>query len=125
MPTKITALATLVLAAGYAAAAMAQTNAPSINAASNTKTTSRTTTPSGPGAPVTTPSHPSAQNPTINPSAAGTQNDRERYGSSNRHVEHSTTQPLNAQTHPFKAMKANREMRKKQRANQTGLPPPR
>ena len=119
MRSNTIAFAALVLAAGCGAA-IAQTNAPTVNAAPTV-----TVTPSGPGAPVTSPAKPSTQNPTINPSAAGTQNDREHYRSSNHHVEHSGSQSIDANTHPFKAMKANREMRKRERANQTGLPQPR
>jgi hypothetical protein len=119
MRGKIIASAVLVLATGYGAA-VAQTNAPAIN-----ETPTVTKTPSGPGAPVTAPSNPSVHNPTINPGAAGTQNNRERYGSSNHHVEHSGSQTIDANTHPLKAAKENRRLRKQQRANQTGFPPPR
>ena len=124
MRSKIIAFAALVLAGSYGAA-IAQTNAPSINAVPTSPPTATTTTPSGAGSPVTTSSHPSAQNPTINPSAAGTQNSPERYGSSNFQAEHSGSQTMDANTHPLDAAKANREMRKRQRANQTGLPAPR
>jgi hypothetical protein len=124
MRSKIVALAALVLAGGYGAA-MAQTNAPSINAAPNTNITTTTTTPSGPGAPVTAPSHPSAQNPMINPNAAGTQTGRELSGSTVRNGEHSGSQQLNANTHPLKALKANRHLRKHSRGKRTGFPPPR
>jgi hypothetical protein len=119
MRSRIVALAALVLAGGYGTA-MAQTNAPTISAAPTV-----TTTPSGPEAPVIPASPPQVHNPSINPSAAGTQTGRERSGSSGNTVEHSGSQSLDANTHPLKAAKENRRLRKQQRANQTGLPPSR
>ena len=119
MRSRIVAFAVLMVAGGYGAA-MAQTNAPAINAAPVV-----TTTPSGPGAPVIPASPPQVHNPAMNPSAAGTQTGRERSGSSGSTVEHSGSQSLDANTHPLKAAKENRRLRKQQRANQTGLPPSR
>jgi len=119
MRSRIIAFAGLVLAGG-SGYAMAQTNAPTINAAPTV-----TTTPSGPGAPVIPASPPQVHNPSINPSAAGTQTGREPSGSSGNTVEHSGSQSLDANTHPLKAAKENRRLRKQQRANQTGLPPSR
>lgn len=119
MRSKIMAFAALVLAGGYGAAT-AQTNAPAINAAPTV-----TTTPSGPGAPVIPASPAQVHNPAMNPNAAGTQTGRERSGSSGNIVEHGGSQTLDANTHPLKAAKENRRLRKQQRANKTGLPPPR
>lgn len=119
MRSNIIAFAALVVAGSYGSA-MAQTNAPAINAAPMV-----TTTPSGPGAPVVSASPPQIHNPAMNPSAAGTQTGRERAGSSGSTVEHSGSQTLDANTHPLKAAKENRRLRNQQRANKTGLPQPR
>jgi hypothetical protein len=119
MHSKIMALAALALAGGYGSA-MAQTNAPTINAAPTI-----TTTPSGPGAPVVGPAGPQIHNPQLNPNAAGTQTGRERSGSTTRNGEHGGSQSINANTHPLKALKANRQLRKQSRERQTGFPPPR
>jgi hypothetical protein len=119
MHRKIMALAVLVLAGGYGPA-MAQTNAPTINAAPTA-----TATPSGPGAPVIGASGPQTQDPMVNPNAAGTQMGRERTGSTTADGEHSGSQRLDANTHPLKALKANRGLRKQSRAAQSGFPPPR
>jgi hypothetical protein len=119
MHSRIIALAVLGLAGGYGVAT-AQTNAPTINAAPTA-----TATPSGRGAPVIGPSGPQTQNPMVNPNAAGTQMGRERTGSTTADGEHSGSQRLNANTHPLKALKENRRLRKQSRAAQSGFPPPR
>ena len=119
MHSKIIMLAALAVAAGYSSA-MAQTNAPSINAAPTT-----TATPSGAGAPVIGPSGPQTQNPLVNPNAAGTQMGREGSGSTTHNGDHSGSQTINANTHPLKALKENRRLRKQSRNNQSGFPPPR
>jgi hypothetical protein len=116
MRNKIVAIAAVMLAGGFGAA-VAQTNAPTLNAAPTA-----TATPSGPGAPTIAPSGPQNQNPAINPNAAGTQMGRGGSGSTGDPVEHSGSQTINANTHPLKALKANRHARRQPRPDQPGFP---
>jgi hypothetical protein len=124
MRSTIIAFAALVLAGG-AAAATAQTNAPTLNAAPTV-----TATPSGPGAPTMTPSGAQNQNPAVNPNAAGTQTGSRgsgatagaASGSTRDDREHSGSQSLNANTHPLKALKASRHARRQPRPDQPSFP---
>jgi hypothetical protein len=124
MYSKITAFVALMLAGGIGAAA-AQTNAPPLNAAPTV-----TTTPSGPGAPTIAPSGRRNQDPSVNPNAAGTQMGWRGYGatagiasgSTRDRGEHGGSQSLDANTHPLKALKANRHARRQPRPDQPSFP---
>ena len=112
----------LIAALSVCGGAFAQTNAPALNAAP-----SSTTTPSGPGAPTVPSSSPHAQNPLVNPDAAGTQRGWRGYGGSSikpaersDSAEQGGSQPQNANTHPLKALKAGKQRNPQQRPAQTG-----
>jgi hypothetical protein len=101
------AIAVLFLAAG-AGAALAQTPAKGSTAAA------------APEIPVTS---PAAQDPGVNPSAAGTQVGNGPSSGVRQSVkggaEHSGSKNLSANTHPLAAAKANRQLRKRQQTEQT------
>jgi hypothetical protein len=66
---------------------------------------------------------PAAQDAGVNPSAAGTQSGDTRSAPVARSVkggrEHSGSKSLSANTHPLAALKANRQLRKRQRTEQS------
>ena len=102
--------------------AFAQTNAPTLNAAPTS-----TTTPSGPGAPTVPSSSPHAQNPLVNPDAAGAQRGWRGYGGSSvtpaerrDQPEYGGSKPPNANTHPLKALRTGKQRNPQQRPVQTG-----
>jgi hypothetical protein len=65
---------------------------------------------------------PAAQDPGVNPSAAGTQPGGDRSGgvaeSAKGGGEHGGSKSLSANTHPFAALKANKQLRRRQQTEQ-------
>jgi len=125
MGSRMIVLAAALLAGGIGAA-MAQSNAPTLNAAPT-----RTETPSGPGAATMSPSGAQNHDPAINPNAAGTQQQWRGYGATagvaerggGEGTEHSGSQREDANTHPLKAVEHSRRTHHRPRPDQSSLPP--
>ena len=107
MPIKPIAMAVLLLA-GSIGAVLAQTPGKG-NAAM--------------GVPEISATSPAAQDPGVNPNAAGTVPGRNRSGpvaeSVKRGGEHGGSKNLSANTHPLAAAKANRQLRQRQRTEES------
>jgi hypothetical protein len=118
------ALGGALLLAGGVGAAFAQTNNPRLNAAPTV-----TTTPSGKAAATVSPSGPHAQNPRVNPSAAGTQTGSTSSAAPKRSVkgdgEYGGSKEINANTHPLAALKARKQMQKQNGNLPPSMPSPR
>lgn len=103
MPFLRTILAAMLLAGG-AGSVLAQTQA------------------SGDGPPAISAASPAAQDPGVNPSAAGTQPGDIRTGripeSAKDSGEHGGATDLSANTHPMGALKANKQLRRRQKTEQ-------
>src|SRR5829696_2538655 len=66
------------------------------------------------GQPTVSSSDPNLQNPTVNPSAAGTRTGRSASGTSalKKAEEHGGSKEINANTHPLAALKARKQQQK-------------